>query len=148
EAVHLGRHAAGMAYEAARTALLLGERLRRAHRPTEARPHLRTALETFRRAGARPWARRADGELRAAGESARPATGPALDVLTPQELRIAGLVADGLSSKEIAAQLFLSPRTVEYHLYKIYPKLGIGTRTELARLVVLRKAGAAGRDRL
>ncbi len=131
-------------YEAARTALLLGERLRRAHRPGEARPHLRAALETFRRAGAEPWARRAHGELRAAGESAEPARGPALDVLTPQELRIAGLVADGLSSKEIAAQLFLSPRTVEYHLYKIYPKLGIGTRTELARLVVLQKAPVAG----
>ncbi|MET9251418.1 AAA family ATPase [Nonomuraea sp. NPDC003709] len=131
-------------YEAARTALLLGERLRRAHRPGEARPHLRAALETFRRAGAEPWARRAHGELRAAGESAEPARGPALDVLTPQELRIAGLVADGLSSKEIAAQLFLSPRTVEYHLYKIYPKLGIGTRTDLARLVVLQKAPVAG----
>ncbi|MFI7226366.1 AAA family ATPase [Nonomuraea angiospora] len=131
-------------YEAARTALLLGERLRRAHRPGEARPHLRAALETFRRAGAEPWARRAHGELRAAGESAEPARGPALDALTPQELRIAGLVADGLSSKEIAAQLFLSPRTVEYHLYKIYPKLGIGTRTELARLVVLQKAPVGG----
>ncbi|MFF4615955.1 AAA family ATPase [Nonomuraea jabiensis] len=129
-------------YEAARTALLLGERLRRAHRPGEARPHLRAALETFRRAGAEPWARRAHGELRAAGESAEPARGPALDVLTPQELRIAGLVADGLSSKEIAAQLFLSPRTVEYHLYKIYPKLGIGTRTELARAVLAHTSGA------
>ncbi|SDK92051.1 regulatory protein, luxR family [Nonomuraea maritima] len=127
-------------YEAARTALLLGERLRRAHRPGEARARLRTALETFRQAGAEPWARRAHAELRAAGESAEAPAGSVLDLLTPQELRIAGLVADGLSSKEIAARLFLSPRTVEYHLYKIYPKLGIGTRTELARLVVLRKA--------
>ncbi|TYB68893.1 AAA family ATPase [Nonomuraea sp. PA05] len=149
-------------YEAARTALLLGERLRRAHRPGDARAHLRPALETFQRSGARPWARRAQGELRAAGTSTGPTTGPdpdagagvefvegpALDVLTPQELRIAGLVADGLSSKEIAAQLFLSPRTVEYHLYKIYPKLGIGTRTELARLVVLRKAPVPGQDML
>ncbi|WP_262402868.1 helix-turn-helix domain-containing protein [Actinomadura sp. CNU-125] len=66
-----------------------------------------------------------------------------LDALTPQELRIAGLVADGLSSRQIAARLLLSPRTVEYHLYKIYPKLGIGSRTELARLVVLQKAPAA-----
>ncbi|MFI6735133.1 ATP-binding protein [Nonomuraea sp. NPDC050451] len=135
-------------YEAARTALLLGERLRRAHRPGEARPHLRAALETFRRAGAEPWARRAHGELRAAGESAEPARGPALDALTPQELRIAGLVADGLSSKEIAAQLFLSPRTVEYHLYKMYPKLGISSRTDLARLVVLQKAPVAEGDML
>lgn len=71
-----------------------------------------------------------------------------LDALTPQELRIAGLVADGLSSKQIAAQLFLSPRTVEYHLYKIYPKLGIGSRTDLARLVVLQKAPVAADDML
>ncbi|MFD0459799.1 helix-turn-helix domain-containing protein [Streptomyces anthocyanicus] len=71
-----------------------------------------------------------------------------LDALTSQELRIAGLVAEGLSSKEIAAQLFLSPRTVEYHLYKIYPKLGIGSRTDLARLVVLRKAPVAADDML
>ncbi|MFI7538627.1 ATP-binding protein [Streptosporangium sp. NPDC049376] len=130
-------------FEAARTSLLLGERLRRAQRPGEARAHLRTAWETFERAGARPWARRAQEELRAAGEShAAPAS--LLDALTPQELRIAGLVADGLSSKQIAAQLFLSPRTVEYHLYKIYPKLGIGSRTDLARLVVLQKAPVAG----
>lgn len=141
-------------FEAARTGLLLGERLRRAHRPGEARPRLRAAMETFEAAGARPWARRARAELRAAGESAEPTPGPApgpgplLDALTPQELRIAGLVAEGLSSKEIAARLFLSPRTVEYHLYKIYPKLGIGTRTELARLVVLRKAGTARQDML
>ncbi|MDT0318312.1 helix-turn-helix transcriptional regulator [Streptomyces millisiae] len=133
-------------FEAARTALLLGERLRRAQRPGEARPHLRTAWETFERAGARPWARRARAELRAAGESGGGQAPPAaaLDVLTPQELRIAELVADGLSSRQIAARLFLSPRTVEYHLYKIYPKLGIGSRTELARLVVLTGSSTEG----
>ncbi|MDA0634534.1 AAA family ATPase [Nonomuraea sp. MCN248] len=130
-------------FEAARTAMLLGERLRRAQRPGQARAHLRMAWETFERAGARPWARRAQEELRAAGESGGAPPPSVLDALTPQELRIAGLVADGLSSKQIAAQLFLSPRTVEYHLYKIYPKLGIGTRTELARLVVLQKAPVA-----
>lgn len=135
-------------FEAARTALLLGERLRRAQRPGEARPHLRTAWEVFERAGARPWARRAQDELRAAGESGQAPPPAALGALTPQELRIAGLVADGLSSRQIAGRLFLSPRTVEYHLYKIYPKLGIGSRTELARLVVLQKAPAAGDDRL
>ncbi|NYI03948.1 helix-turn-helix transcriptional regulator [Allostreptomyces psammosilenae] len=134
-------------FEAARTALLLGERLRRAQRPGEARAHLRTAWETFERAGAGPWARRAQAELRAAGESGR-AQPAVLDALTPQELRIAGLVADGLSSKQIAARLFLSPRTVEYHLYKIYPKLGIGSRTELARLVVLQKAPVTEGDML
>jgi DNA-binding CsgD family transcriptional regulator len=77
--------------------------------------------------------RRAQGELRAAGEAAASLSGRA--ALTPQELRIARLVAEGASSKEVAARLFLSPRTVEYHLYKIYPKLGITTRTELARLL-------------
>ncbi|MEH1125625.1 helix-turn-helix transcriptional regulator [Micromonospora sp. CPCC 206061] len=135
-------------FEAARTALLLGERLRRAQQPGEARAHLRMAWETFERAGARPWARRAQGELRAAGESGQAPSSAVLDALTPQELRIAGLVADGLSSKQIAAQLFLSPRTVEYHLYKIYPKLGIGSRTELARLVVLQKAPVTEEDML
>ncbi|WP_460339524.1 AAA family ATPase [Actinoallomurus acanthiterrae] len=135
-------------FEAARTALLLGERLRRGQRPGEARAHLRMAWETFERAGARPWARRAQDELRAAGESGQAPPAAVLDALTPQELRIAGLVADGLSSKQIAARLFLSPRTVEYHLYKIYPKLGIGSRTELARLVVLQKAPVAEDDML
>ncbi|WP_433174693.1 LuxR C-terminal-related transcriptional regulator [Actinoallomurus sp. CA-150999] len=135
-------------FEAARTALLLGERLRRAQRPGEARAHLRMAWETFERAGARPWARRAQDELRVAGESGQAPPAAVLDALTPQELRIAGLVADGLSSKQIAARLFLSPRTVEYHLYKIYPKLGIGSRTELARLVVLQKAPVADDDML
>ncbi|MCG5219052.1 LuxR C-terminal-related transcriptional regulator [Streptosporangium sp. KLBMP 9127] len=135
-------------FEAARTALLLGERLRRAQRPGQARAHLRMAWETFEQAGARPWARRAQEELRAAGENGGAPPSGVLDALTPQELRIAGLVADGLSSKQIAAQLFLSPRTVEYHLYKIYPKLGIGSRTDLARLVVLQKAPVAGDDML
>ncbi|MBG0563963.1 LuxR C-terminal-related transcriptional regulator [Actinoplanes aureus] len=135
-------------FEAARTALLLGERLRRAKRPGEARAHLRMAWETFERAGARPWADRAQGELRAAGETGPAQPSAVLDALTPQELRIAGMVADGLSSKQIAAQLFVSPRTVEYHLYKMYPKLGIGSRTELARLVVLQKAPVARADML
>ncbi|GAA3167671.1 LuxR family transcriptional regulator [Planomonospora alba] len=135
-------------FEAARTALLLGELLRRAQRPGQARTHLRMAWETFEQAGARPWARRAQEELRAAGETGSAPPPSVLDALTPQELRIAGLVADGLSSKQIAAQLFLSPRTVEYHLYKIYPKLGIGSRTDLARLVVLQKAPVAADDML
>ncbi|MFB9476394.1 AAA family ATPase [Nonomuraea salmonea] len=135
-------------FESARTALLLGERLRRSQRPGEARAQLRAAWETFEQAGARPWARRAQEELRAAGESGQAPPSDVLDVLTPQELRIAGLAADGLSSKEIAARLFLSPRTVEYHLYKMYPKLGISSRTDLARLVVLRKAPVTGDGKL
>ncbi|MER7165787.1 AAA family ATPase [Micromonospora sp. NPDC000207] len=135
-------------FEAARTALLLGERLRRGQRPGEARAHLRRAAETFERAGAVPWGRRAREELRAAGESGQAPPPAVLDALTPQELRIAGLVADGLSSRQIAARLFLSPRTVEYHLYKMYPKLGIGSRTDLARLVVLQKAPGGEGDML
>ncbi|WP_336212464.1 helix-turn-helix transcriptional regulator [Nonomuraea sp. LPB2021202275-12-8] len=125
----------GEPLERARTALLYGERLRRTHRPGQARGHLRAALETFRRLGAGPWERRAHGELRAAGETAERPANDAAALLTPQELRIARLVAEGVSSKEVAARLFLSPRTVEYHLYKVYPKLGITTRTELARLL-------------
>ncbi|MGW2601509.1 AAA family ATPase [Streptomyces klenkii] len=123
------------AYDRARTALLLGERLRRGRRAGEARPHLRDAAETFRRLGAAPWERRAQGELRAAGETTEPAGPALLGTLTAQELRIARLVAEGVSNKDVAARLFLSPRTVEYHLYKVYPKLGITSRTELARLL-------------
>lgn len=130
-------------FERARTSLLHGERLRRTHKPGEARPHLRSAMETFQRAGAEPWVRRAQEELRAAGENVAAEEPEALSMLTPQELRIARLVAEGASSKEVAAKLFLSPRTVEYHLYKIYPKLGVTSRTELARLVVLRMAPVA-----
>jgi DNA-binding CsgD family transcriptional regulator len=122
-------------FEQARTSLLYGERLRRVHRGGDARLPLRSALETFQRAGAGPWAERAHNELRAAGEAAARPEPDALSSLTPQELRIARLVADGVSNREVAARLFLSPRTVEYHLYKIYPKLGIASRTELSRLV-------------
>ncbi|MFE3450872.1 ATP-binding protein [Nonomuraea sp. NPDC059194] len=141
----MGLHPEG--FERARTALLYGERLRRLHRPGDARSHLRYAMETFERAGADPWARRAGDELRAAGETRARPERDALGALTPQELRIAKLVAAGASSKEVAAQLFLSPRTVEYHLYKIYPKLGVSSRTELA-LVVLRMAGDSPHEML
>ncbi|MEU7895517.1 AAA family ATPase [Nonomuraea sp. NPDC049152] len=141
----MGLHPEG--FERARTALLYGERLRRLHRPGDARPHLRYAMETFERAGADPWAHRAGDELRAAGETRSMPERDALGTLTPQELRIAKLVAAGASSKEVAAQLFLSPRTVEYHLYKIYPKLGVSSRTELA-LVVLRMAGDSHQEML
>ncbi|MFI1848900.1 ATP-binding protein [Streptomyces sp. NPDC020480] len=126
----------GAAYDQARTALLLGERLRRARRVGEARGHLRQAMEVFQRLAAEPWERRARGELRAAGESADRPAPDALAALTPQELRIARLVAQGAANREVAAQLFLSPRTVEYHLYKVYPKLGISSRAELTRLLL------------
>ena len=87
----------------------------------------------FRSIGARPWAARAETELRATGETARKREPSTLDQLTPQELQIAGLVATGLTNREIASQLFLSPRTVEYHLRKVFTKLGLASRTELIR---------------
>ncbi|MFB7472960.1 AAA family ATPase [Kitasatospora sp. NPDC056184] len=132
--LHEGTH---RPFERARTALLYGEWLRRERRRTEARPHLRAALETFERLGAAPWAERARTELTATGTAApTPAAAAAgvLTVLTPQELQIARLAAQGLSNRDIAAQLFLSPRTVGHHLYKAYPKLGIASRTELVAL--------------
>ena len=100
----------------ARTELLYGEWLRRERQRREARQHLRRAAELFRQVGAPPWAERAEGELRATGETARRRDPSTLDELTPQELQIAGLVADGMTNRQIAAQLFLSPRTIDYHL--------------------------------
>jgi len=132
-----GEAAAGAAalppLQRARTELLYGEWLRRARRRTDARGHLRTALELFRTLGAVPWAERAEAELRATGETARKRDVSAAEQLTPQELQIAGLVTEGLTNKDIAAQLFLSPRTVDYHLRKVFTKLGITSRTELIR---------------
>jgi ATP/maltotriose-dependent transcriptional regulator MalT len=123
-------------FERARTELLLGEALRRARRRTEARDALRSALTLLDALGARAWAERARRELRALGEAPAMAEPDGLARLTPQELQIAKLVSGGASNREIAAQLFLSPRTVEYHLYKVFPKLGVASRTELARLVL------------
>jgi DNA-binding NarL/FixJ family response regulator len=102
-------------------------------RRAEAREHLRAALDGFERFGAEHWAEHARAELRAAGESARRRDPSTIDRLTPQELQIARLVAAGGSNKEIAAQLFLSPRTVEYHLRKVFAKLGITSRSQLIR---------------
>lgn len=123
-------------YKRARTELLYGEWLRRTQRPADARVPLRSAHETFEHLGARPWAARAAGELRAAGESRSATRHDAAPAgrLTPQELQVARLAATGLSNREIGAQLFLSPRTVGYHLYNAYPKLGVTTRVELAGL--------------
>ncbi|MEC3916913.1 helix-turn-helix transcriptional regulator [Nocardia sp. CDC160] len=125
--------------EFARTALLYGEWLRRARRKAEARSHLHEALEVFERLDLRPWAQRARHELAAAGAAQAPVTTPvqtrrAATGLTPQELQIVRLAAQGLSNRDIAAQLFLSHRTVGYHLYKAYPKLGVTSRGELKDL--------------
>ena len=92
---------------------------------------LSKAFERFR---AEPWAERARAELRATGETARKRDPSTVDQLTPQELQIARFVAEGLSNKEVAAQLFLSPRTIEHHLRHVFAKLGVKSRTQLARL--------------
>jgi DNA-binding CsgD family transcriptional regulator len=124
----------GNPFDRARTELLYGELLRRSRRRAEARTHLRAALDAFERLRAEPWAERVRTELRASGESARKRDSSGIEQLTPQELQIARLVAEGHSNKEVAAQLFLSPRTVEYHLRKVFAKLGVTSRSELVRL--------------
>ncbi|RDI54385.1 helix-turn-helix transcriptional regulator [Nocardia mexicana] len=132
-ALELHHTIADFGFDRARTELLYGEWLRRVQRRADARSHLRVAAETFRQLGAAPWADRAEGELRATGETrATNSAGDVLNRLTPQELQTAQLAATGLSNKDIGAQLFLSPRTVGYHLSNAYPKLGITSRRELA----------------
>jgi DNA-binding CsgD family transcriptional regulator len=118
-------------FERARTQLAYGERLRRARRRTEARSHLADALELFDRLGATPWSRRALVELGASGQSARPRNDAARQRLTPQELQVALSLAEGRTTREAAAALFLSPKTVEYHLRNVYSKLAIRSREEL-----------------
>ncbi len=120
-------------FDGARTQLLLGSLLRRQRRRGDARTRLRTAVETFERLGAEPWAERARVELRATGETARKRDPSTVTQLTPQEMQIARLVGTGSSNKDVATQLFLSPRTVEYHLAKVFTKLGIASRADLIR---------------
>ena len=115
----------------ARTRLCLGERLRRAGRRTDARDELQAALATFERLEAAPWADRARSELRASGARLR-RRDEDRDELTPQELQVALQVAEGKTNKEVAAAMFLSPKTIEFHLARIFRKLGVSSRTELA----------------
>jgi DNA-binding CsgD family transcriptional regulator len=119
-------------FERARLQHAYGAWLRRHRRAGESRPHLRAATNAFDALGIVPWADRARAELRASGESVR-RDPDARDRLTPQELQISHLAADGLSNRDIAERLFLSPRTVSTHLYRIFPKLGVTSRAELAR---------------
>jgi DNA-binding CsgD family transcriptional regulator len=131
-----------MPFERARTELCYGERLRRARRREEARPQLRSALETFEGLGAEPWAKRARNELRATGEATRGRDRSTSDELTLQELQVALKVAEGATNRETAAALFLSPKTIEAHLSRIYSKLSIRSRTELARRFAHEATGA------
>ena len=124
-------HSAQRPFERARNELALGEALRRQRRRTEARTHLRNALEVFENLGTTPWSERARAELRASGETARKHDPNTVDQLTPQELRIAVFASRGASNPDIAAKLFLSRRTVEYHLHKVFTKLGVTSRAEL-----------------
>ncbi|WP_158299731.1 helix-turn-helix transcriptional regulator [Glycomyces paridis] len=134
-AAELHKAAEGHPFETARTDLVYGEWLRRARRVNEAKTRLRSAAAVFERLGAEPWTERVRRELRAAGDAGPIEAAPDLaDRLTPQELQVVRLAAAGLSNREIGEQLYLSPRTAGYHLYKAYPKLGVASRTDLAKL--------------
>jgi len=130
-------------FEEARTELVYGERLRRAGRRAEARPHLRAALATFHRLGAREWARRAQVELGGSVEHAERGR-PASDHLSPHELQIALQVAGGATNAEAAAALFVTRKTIEFHLRNVYRKLGIRSRTELAALMASQRSVRPG----
>ncbi|MFF3579402.1 helix-turn-helix transcriptional regulator [Streptomyces mirabilis] len=118
-------------FDLARIHLYYGERLRRGRAPGQARRHLGSAAEIFLRLGAVPWADRAGQELRACGGPGRTTTPPETTALTPQQQKIARLAAAGLSNKQIAEKLFLSPRTISTHLYQLFPKLGVTSRAAL-----------------
>jgi DNA-binding CsgD family transcriptional regulator len=118
-------------FERARTQLYYGERLRRMRRRVDAREQLRAALKTFDQLGAAPWAERAITELQASGETARVRDDSSRQQLTPQELQVALTLAEGATTREAAARLYLSPKTVEYHLRNVYGKLEIRSREEL-----------------
>jgi len=116
----------------ARVRLLYGEWLRRENRRVDAREQLRAAHDHFGRIGAEAFAERARRELAATGETVRKMTVETRDLLTPQEAQIARMASDRQTNPEIGAKLFISPRTVEYHLKKVFTKLDIGSRKELA----------------
>jgi len=130
-------------FERARTHLYYGERLRRMRRRVDARQQLRAALKAFDQLGAAPWAERAMTELQASGETARVRDDSSRQQLTPQELQVALTLAEGITTREAAARLYLSPKTVEYHLRHVYDKLEIRSREEL-RTVLLAQSRPAG----
>ncbi len=119
------------AFELARSRLVYGEWLRREHRRVDARDQLRAAHEAFSRFGAAAFGERARRELLATGETVRRSSPDTREALTPQEVQVARLAREGHTNPQIGAQLFISPRTVEYHLHKVFRKLGVSTRKEL-----------------
>jgi len=126
---------AGRRFDRARTELAYGEFLRRSRRRVDARVHLRAALEVFEDLRAKPWAERAAAELRASGQTVRRRADAAAEVtLTPQERQVAHLVQKGMSNKDVAAQLFVSPRTVDFHLRNVFTKTGVSSRGELVNI--------------
>ncbi len=127
-------------FDRARLELMHGQRLRRHHRVTRARIHLSSALEIFEQLGARPWAARAVGELRATGRHRQTGRIGDTPMLTPKEHEIAMLAATGMTNRQIGQRLYLSPRTVSAHLYRIFPKLGITARAGLRDALVTRPA--------
>ena len=127
-------HTGGRPTDRARTHLAYGEWLRRSQHRVEARTHLRTALAAFTELNAEPLVARASEELRASGESARKRDPSTILDLTPMELKVAQLVVTGLSNKEVAAQCWISPRTVAFHLRNVFTKTGVTSRGELAQL--------------
>ncbi|MFL6117013.1 MAG: LuxR C-terminal-related transcriptional regulator, partial [Catenulispora sp.] len=128
---------AGWPFIRARTQLAYGEWLRRQRRTADSRPHLRAAREAFDALGVIPWSNRARQELRASGETSRNRNPDVRDRLTPQELQIAQMAASGLTNREIGQKLYLSHRTVSSHLHRIFPKLGVASRSELASILHL-----------
>jgi DNA-binding CsgD family transcriptional regulator len=123
------------AFDHARTGLLFGQLLRRRRKPKQARDFLHDALTTFERFDATRWAEQAAGELRAAGHAVQPRPTPVDGELTPHQARIARLVAEGATNREVAAQLLISARTVDHHLRNIFARLGVRSRVELAKLM-------------
>jgi DNA-binding CsgD family transcriptional regulator len=118
-------------FDRARIQAIFGERLRRRRAVTDAREQLSAALDTFDYLGARPWALRAADELRASGLTKARAADGLPDPLTAQERKVASLAAEGYTNKQIGERLCLSPRTVGFHLNRVYPKLGINSRAAL-----------------
>ena len=119
----------------ARAHLLYGEWLRRENRRADAREQLRTAHEMLEAMGAEAFAERARRELLATGETVRKRVSDTSDALTAQEAQVARLARDGLSNPEIGARLFISSRTVQYHLRKVFTKLGISSRSQLHQVL-------------